>query len=108
MKVIDHERGGWYLFQDEERIYLDGNYSHRAIEYDHLIELSKEEVQAFRQGGRDYITRLVHEINESAPILKLSDSAYKNRRIIGEIRERTTEAVREWNKVQPKGELDDV
>ena len=106
MKVIDNEKGAWYLFQDGDHFYLDGNYSHRAIEYDNMIELSQEEKFSFRSNGRGYINQLYQEIQESAPILKISDSPYKERRIVGEVRERTTKAVKEWNDAKPKGQLD--
>ncbi|NYJ03548.1 hypothetical protein HNR19_004246 [Nocardioides thalensis] len=78
MKVIDELSGGWFLLEEDGRLYLDARYSYSAVIDDSaLVELDPEEVAAYRAGGRDHISELATAIHMSAPYR--GDSPYFSR-----------------------------
>lgn len=96
MKVVDHEPQGWFLLEDSGALFLDGNYNHSFVGYDWMIQLSRAEVEQFRKRGREFINWLVEDIQNSAPLLKVSISSYKARRVTDALYNRASEAIEEW------------
>jgi hypothetical protein len=79
MRVVDHEPQWWFLLEDEGSLFLDANCNHSAVGYDFLVELSAEEHRAYEHEGREFLSRLAIEIQETAPIVKGSTSRFKGR-----------------------------
>jgi hypothetical protein len=96
MTVLDYEPQWWFLLEEEGALYLDVNCNHSFIGYDFLLRLDAGEVKKFRSEGRDYLSRLASEIQDSAPILSASTSKYKARDSSKDYSERVTAAVQEW------------
>lgn len=96
MKVIDHEPQTWFLLEDAGALFLDGNYNHGFIGYDWMIQLSAEEMDRYRQRGREFISWLAEDVQNSAPILEVSHSSYKARRVSGALYARAAAAIEEW------------
>lgn len=96
MKVLDHEPQVWFLLEDEGSLYLDANCNHSFIGYSFLLRLNSEEAAQYKAKGRDYLSWLADDIQNSAPILAASKSRYKGRDLSGEHSERVMTAVREW------------
>lgn len=98
MRVIDHEPQWWFLLEDEGALYLDTNCNHSFIAYDFLLRLDAVELAKFRSEGRASISRLADEIQNSAPILAISNSKYKGRDLSRELSSQVTEAVHAWRR----------
>lgn len=81
MKVLDHEPYRWFLLEDSGGLLLDISCHHSFISYNVLIQLTPDEIQEYRQRGRDYLNWLSEDVHNSAPILKVSKSIYKGRNI---------------------------
>ncbi len=96
MKVVDHEPQSWFLLEDSGSLFLDGNYSHSFIGYDWMIQLSDQEMKQFRQRGREFVDWLTRDIQNSVPILEVSKSSYKARRVPHVLHERASAAIKEW------------
>ena len=95
MKVVDYEPQLWFLFEEDGEFFLDGNYNHSFIGYDFMIQLSLEEIAEYRTRGREFINWLVEDIQNSAPILKASNSRYKDRRVPDAVSKRALRAGKE-------------
>lgn len=68
MKVVDDLPGGWFLLEQDGRLYLDARYSYSAVIDDSaLVELDQQELAAYRAGGHEYIHQLATAIHMSAP-----------------------------------------
>lgn len=96
MKVLDHEPYRWFLLEESGNLLLDANCNHSFIGYDFLIQLTREEMQEYRQRGREYLNWLSEDIHNSAPILKVSTSIYKGRDLSPLHRERVSDAIEAW------------
>jgi hypothetical protein len=96
MRVIDHEPHSWFLFQEGENLFLDANCSHSFFGYGWMIQLNEEEQQCFKAEGRTYLNKLAQSIQDSAPILTVSTSKYKDRDVSRDYREQTSSAVKLW------------
>jgi hypothetical protein len=96
MKVIDHEPQTWFLLEDAGVLFLDGNYNHSFTGYDWMIQLSADEMDRYRQRGRDFISWLAEDVQNSAPILEMSDSSYKPRRVSSALYAKASAAIKEW------------
>ncbi len=97
MRVIDHEPRFWYLFEDEnERLILDVNCEYSFVSYDFMMFLSAEEMSDYKKVGRSFLGKLANVINSSAPIAKISQSKYKERKISNESSEEILEAIHRW------------
>jgi hypothetical protein len=96
MKVVDHEPQLWFLLQEADALFLDGNYNHSFIGYDWMIELNPEELEQYRRRGREFINSLVQDIQNSVPLLQISQSPYKNRRVPALLYERASKAIEAW------------
>jgi hypothetical protein len=95
-KDLDHEPYRWFLLEESGNLLLDANCDHSFIGYDFLIQLTPQEMQAYQQRGRDYLSWLSEDIHNSAPILKVSTSIYKGRDLSPLHRERVSEAIEAW------------
>lgn len=70
MEYLDHEPGGWFLLQQDGVLYLDARYGYSAVIDDSaLIRLDETECEAYRLGGRAYLSDLATRIHDSAPYL---------------------------------------
>lgn len=96
MKVIDHEPHAWFLLEEEGALFLDANCSHSAFGYDFMIQMTREEVAAYRGQGRSYVTALAQRIQDSAPILERSTSVYKGRDVAQRYSDKVTHAILAW------------
>ncbi len=96
MTVVDHEPYGWFLVRDGARLLLDVHCSHSAVDYSFLVELNDAEVNEYRAQGREFLSRLAHQIHYSAPGVRGSVSPYLDRRVVGEDRARVDEATISW------------
>lgn len=96
MRVVDHEPQWWFLLEEEGSLFLDANCNHSAVGYDFLVELSAEERRAYEHGGREFISRLATEIQDTAPIVKGSTSRFKGRDMSRTYSDKVTKAVAKW------------
>jgi len=96
VKILDHEPYRWFLLEESGNLLLDANCNHSIIGYDFLIQLTPEEIQEYRQRGRDYLNWLSEDIHNSAPILEVSTSVYKGRDLSPLLRERVSDAIEAW------------
>jgi hypothetical protein len=96
MKVIDHEPQSWFLLEDAGALLLDGNYNHSFLGYDWMIQLNQDELEQYRKRGREFINRLAEDVQNSVPILKVSGSLYKTRRVPSELYDKASEAIEAW------------
>lgn len=98
MKVIDSENWAWFFFEHQGELYLDANCNMSAFSYSYMVQLNDTEHTLYKAGGREYLSKLAHDIHYSVPIAKDSVSPYKGRDVTIEFSESTTEAVRVWKK----------
>lgn len=96
MKVIDSENWAWFLFEHEGSLFLDANCNMSAFGYTYMMELNEKEQKQYQDGGREYLSKLAHEIHYSVPIAKDTTSIYKGRDVSKELSELATEAVKTW------------
>lgn len=99
MKVVDHEPQTWFLLEDAGALFLDGNYNHSFLGYDWMIQLSPDELDQYRQRGREFINWLAADVQSSVPILEASSSSYKPRRVKAELYNQASAAIEEWKQV---------
>ncbi len=95
MKVIDHQPHAWLLLEDESGLLIDVECHNGAVSCSVLIRLNDEELAEYRDGGHAYLNRLAEAIHHSAPILAISDSPYKARKLHG-YQDQVLEAIRQW------------
>ena len=96
MKVVESEKDWWFLLEEDGALYLDGNYEASFVGYDCMIRLTAEEAVQYQKRGREFINWLASDIQNTTPILKVSTSPYKARRITGAIAERALDAIEKW------------
>jgi len=96
MKIIDHEPQSWFLLEDAGALFLDGNYNHSFVGYDWMIQLNRDEVDQYRERGREFINRLAEDVQNSVPILKASTSSYETRRVPQELYDKASASIAEW------------
>ncbi|GAB2529312.1 hypothetical protein [Microbulbifer agarilyticus] len=96
MKVIDSENWAWFLFEHEGKMYLDANCNMSAFGYTYMIQLNEEELKSYKAGGREYLSRLAHDIHYSVPIAKNTTSIYKGRDVSRQFSQLASEAVETW------------
>jgi len=100
VKVIDSEKNWWFLLEEDGALYLDGNYEASFVGYDCMIRLTDEEVVQYQKRGREFISWLASDVQNTAPILKVSTSPYKGRRLTGLLSERALNAIDQWKASQ--------
>ncbi|MBV7562930.1 hypothetical protein [Pseudomonas sp. sia0905] len=100
MKVIDHQPHAWFLFEHDSGLLIDVECHHGAVSCSVLIRLNDEELAEYRENGHAYLNRLAEAIHYSAPILAISDSPYKARKLHG-YQDQVLEAIRQWQ-AQPQ------
>lgn len=88
MKVVESEDNLWELYEHEDRLFFDGNYTMSFIGYSFPIELNEEEITSYNKNGKTFLDKLAHDLNYSCPIHESSKSAFKNRLVSKEIQER--------------------
>ena len=96
MKVIDHEPNFWFLLEDAGLLFLDANCSHSAFGYSYSIQLNQEETEHYQRQGREYISSLAEDIQNGAPILEISKSKFKTRKIPMELEATLDSAIAAW------------
>ncbi|CAM3886387.1 hypothetical protein JAAN108728_00395 [Janibacter anophelis] len=68
MRYVDHHPGSWFLAEHESGWYLQSRYSRGPmVDGSCLIRLEASEVEGYRTGGREYLTLLARQIDESRP-----------------------------------------
>ncbi|WP_045470067.1 hypothetical protein, partial [Sporocytophaga myxococcoides] len=72
------------------------NCNHSFVGYGFLLELNAEEHGAYKHAGREFISRLATEIQDSAPIVKGSTSRFKGRDLSRTPSNKVTKAVERW------------
>ncbi len=96
MKVIDSENWVWFLYEHEGDLYLDANCNMSAFGYTYMIQLNEQEQAQYKDGGREHLNKLAHDIHYSVPIAKDTSSIYRSRDVSKEFSELATEAIRSW------------
>ncbi len=103
MKVIDHQPHAWLLLEDDSGLLIDVECHHGAVSCSVLIRLNDHELAEYRRDGHAYLNRLAQVIHYSAPILEISNSPYKPRKLRG-YQDQVLEAIRQWQaQGQPGG-----
>lgn len=102
MQVIEHEPQWWFLLEHEGSLFLDVNCSHSAISYNFLLQLNAEESAAYQLQGKPLLERIAQAIQDSAPILIISTSIYKQRNASQHYGQQVTAAIQEWQQSQTK------
>lgn len=95
MQVIDHQPHAWLLLEDDSGLLLDVECHHGAVSCSVLIRLNEEELAEYRRDGHAYLDRLAQTIHYSAPILAISTSPYKARKLRG-YEDQVLQAIRQW------------
>jgi hypothetical protein len=96
MKVVDHEPRTWFLLEETGALFLDGNYNHSFIGYDWMIQLNADEMAWYRQRGREFISWLAADIQNSVPLLQMSNSRYNARRVPSALYDKASSAIEAW------------
>ena len=102
MKILDHEPHFWYLADSEGHLFLDANCNHSFIGYSWMIQLSPEEASLFKSRGRDYLSELAQEIQDSAPIVAGTTSRFKGRDVTKTMNDKLLAAIEAWDKGKSK------
>ena len=103
MQVIDHQPHAWFLLEHGSGLLLDVECHHGAVSCSVLIRLNEEELAEYRRDGHAYLDRLAETIHYSAPILAISTSPYKARKLRG-YEDQVLQAIRQWQaQAQPGG-----
>jgi hypothetical protein len=103
MQVIDHQPHAWFLLEHGSGLLLDVECHHGAVSCSVLIRLNEEELAEYRRDGHAYLDRLAEAIHYSAPILAISTSPYKARKLRG-YEDQVLQAIRQWQaQAQPGG-----
>jgi len=103
MQVIDHQPHAWFLLEHGSGLLLDVECHHGAVSCSVLIRLNEEELAEYRRDGHAYLDRLAQTIHYSAPILAISTSPYKARKLRG-YEDQVLQAIRQWQaQAQPGG-----
>lgn len=103
MQVIDHQPHAWLLLEDDSGLLIDVECHHGAVSCSVLIRLNDEELAQYRRDGHAYLNCLAEAIHYSAPILAISNSPYKARKLRG-YEEQVLQAIRQWHaQAQPAG-----
>jgi len=95
MQVIDHQPHAWFLLEHGSGLLLDVECHHGAVSCSVLIRLNEEELAEYRRDGHAYLDRLAQTIHYSAPILAISTSPYKARKLRG-YEDQVLQAIRQW------------
>lgn len=96
MRVIDHEPQWWFLLEDDGSIFLDANCNHSFVGYSFMIEMNSDELTQYKRLGRNFISTLASEIQDTAPILQISTSRFKGRDVSQTYSDEVTRAVERW------------
>ena len=96
MNVIDTEKQRWFLFEHENRLYLDANCNHSFVGYSYMIELNESELLCYKSEGKEYLNRLSYDIHYPAPIVKDSESAFKGRDVSQQFSLLVDESIKRW------------
>jgi hypothetical protein len=98
MKVLAHSPSLWFLFAEDDRLFLDVNCSHGPVSYDVLVQLNGAEAAQYSARGRDYLDTLAEAINFSGPGVRGSDSVYQSRNVSSAYREQVARAIESWKR----------
>jgi len=96
MRVIDHEPRWWFLLEMHGDLFLNANCEQSCFSFDFMIQLDEEETAAYRREGRDYLSRLAGEIQDSAPVARNTRSRFKGRDVSGACAGQVAGAVSRW------------
>ncbi|UPG88171.1 hypothetical protein L2Y96_12150 [Luteibacter aegosomaticola] len=100
MQVIDHEPSAWFLFSEDDQLFLDVSCNNGPVGYSVLIPLDANEHAKFQAGGHEYVDQLANRIRESAPLVRGSMSVYSERDVSRLRGEHVLTAVSEWRKTR--------
>ncbi|MVA76269.1 hypothetical protein GC722_09555 [Auraticoccus sp. F435] len=79
MHHVDHEPGAWFLLEQQGVLYLHARYViNTMLDDSALIRLDDTEHEAYRTGGRSYISRLARRIHDGSPHEKSSPFHQRN------------------------------
>ena len=63
MRVVDHKEGQWFLYEDDQKLFIEANCNHSFLGYIYTIELNKEELEIYKQRGYEYLSALASDIH---------------------------------------------
>ncbi len=93
MKVVDHEPHAWFLFEQDEELFLDANCNHSAAGYSILIRLTEDETVGYVREGRSYVDSLARAVQDGGP-----GSRLQIRDVGRQHEEETSRAIEEWRR----------
>lgn len=68
MRYVDHHTGLWSLVEHESGLYLQSRYwRNQMVDASCLIRLDESEVEGYRAGGHEYLSRLARRIDGDHP-----------------------------------------
>jgi hypothetical protein len=91
MEVIEHEKGAWFLLNDEDHYFLDVNCNHSFFGFNMLIKLNDLELKQYRSNGIEYIESLARDVQYYAT------TKYSKRHILGETGASAHKAIMKFN-----------
>ncbi len=66
MRVIAEEPWGWFLFEDDGKLYLDVLVEHGAVSFNVTAELTAQQAAEFTAKGAASVEGLAHEMRNKA------------------------------------------
>lgn len=96
MKVIDHNRGSWFLLQDNERYIFDVYIDARFVGYGVTLYLNEQEIANYLTLGHDFLDKLALKVNENV----LSRNFTAQNRLVKDkdLSDLITKIIVEWRK----------
>lgn len=74
MHYVDHEPGAWYLVERQGVLHLDARYVVSSmVDSSALIRLDDSELEAYRDGGHEYLSHLARRIHDDSPHRETSE-----------------------------------
>ena len=98
MRVKDHERHSWFLFEQGDALLLDVNCSHGPAGYSVMLRLNAEEESEYSRGGHAFLSRLAQAVQDSGP-----GGAYQSRDVSAAYGRESLAAVNDWREAGPGG-----
>ncbi|WP_332453041.1 hypothetical protein [Chryseobacterium aquaticum] len=90
MKIIDSEDKAWFFLNENDNYYIDVNCNYSFVGFTMLIQLSKIEINEYKNQGKEYLNSLAKNIQQYALC------HYKDRNVKGDIERMANEAIIEF------------
>ncbi|MBT2584474.1 hypothetical protein [Arthrobacter sp. ISL-95] len=68
MHYVDHHPSAWFLVEQQGELFLQARYwLNSMVDSDVLLRLEPDELEAYRSGGKDFLSDLAQRIDKSRP-----------------------------------------